>query len=100
MVAPEACTTNRTPSAPPTEAEERATLCISTQNMWAQLLSVYDAATSAGDASALVHWQLTPTLDRSYHEADEIESMAARLDSLLASASRELNEEDLDFDED
>ena len=45
---------------------------------------VYDAATAAEDALALVQNQLTLTLNRSYYEADEIEQMASQLDTLLA----------------
>ena len=39
--------------------------------------------------------QLTLTLDRIYYEADEIESMARQLDSLLALESLDLQEEEL-----
>jgi hypothetical protein len=68
----------------PTEAERRGTRFVSAQAMQAKLFSVYDAAAAAEDALALVQQQLTLTLDRSYYEADEIESMAAQLDALLA----------------
>ena len=39
--------------------------------------------------------QLSLTLNRNYYEADEIESMAAQLDTLLALESLGLSEEDL-----
>jgi hypothetical protein len=68
----------------PTEAERRGTRFVSAQAMQAKLFSVYDAAAAAEDALALVQQQLTLTLDRSYYEADEIESMASQLDALLA----------------
>jgi hypothetical protein len=68
----------------PTEAQQRGTRFISAQAMQAKLFSVYDAAAAAEDALALVQQQLTLTLDRSYYEADEIESMASQLDALLA----------------
>jgi hypothetical protein len=63
--------------------------------MQARLFSVYDAAAAAEDALALVQQQLTLTLNRSYYEADEIESMADQLDSLLALESLGLSDEDL-----
>jgi hypothetical protein len=68
----------------PAEAAGRGTRFVSAQAMQARLFSVYDAATAAEDALALVQNQLTLTLNRSYYEAEEIESMAAQLDSLLA----------------
>jgi hypothetical protein len=68
----------------PTEAVRRGTRFVSAQAMQAKLFSVYDAAAAAEDALALVQQQLTLTLDRSYYEADEIESMASQLDALLA----------------
>jgi hypothetical protein len=68
----------------PTEAQERGTRFISAQAMQAKLFSVYDAAAAAEDALALVQQQLTLTLNRSYYDAEEIERMAAQLDSLLA----------------
>jgi hypothetical protein len=68
----------------PTEAERRGTRFVSAQAMQAKLFSVYDAAAAAEDALTLVQQQLTLTLDRSYYEADEIESMASQLDALLA----------------
>ena len=64
--------------------------------MQAKLFSVYDAAAAAEDALALVQQQLTLTLDRSYYDAEEIESMATQLDSLLALDSIELELEQLD----
>jgi hypothetical protein len=67
--------------------------------MQAKLFSVYDAAAAAEDALALVQQQLTLTLNRSYYEADEIESMAAQLDSLLALDSLELGGDELVADE-
>jgi hypothetical protein len=67
----------------PTEAKERGTRFVSAQAMQARLFSVYDAAAAAEDALALVQQQLTLTLNRSYYEASEIESMADQLDSLL-----------------
>jgi len=68
----------------PTEAEQRGTRFISAQAMQAKLFSVYDAAAAAEDALALVQQQLTLTLNRSYYDAEEVESMASQLDSLLA----------------
>jgi hypothetical protein len=43
----------------------------------------------------LVQQQLTLTLDRSYYEADEIESMASQLDYLLALDTLDPSIEDL-----
>ena len=83
----------------PTEAQERGTRFISAQAMQAKLFSVYDAATAAEDALALVQQQLTLTLNRSYYEADEIEKMAAQLDSLLSLESMDLSDIDLTEDE-
>ena len=68
----------------PAEAAGRGTRFVSAQAMQARLFSVYDAATAAEDALALVQGQLTLTLNRSYYEADEIEQMASQLDSLLS----------------
>ena len=68
----------------PAEAADRGTRFVSAQAMQARLFSVYDAAAAAEDALALVQSQLTLTLNRSYYEADEIEQMAAQLDSLLS----------------
>jgi hypothetical protein len=79
----------------PNEAERRGTRFVSAQAMQAKLFSVYDAATAAEDALALVQQQLTLTLDRSYYEADEIESMASQLDYLLTLDTLDLAEEDL-----
>jgi len=79
----------------PSEAEQRGTRFVSAQAMQAKLFSVYDAATAAEDALALVQHQLTLTLNRNYYEADEIESMAAQLDSLLTLESLDLTEGDL-----
>jgi hypothetical protein len=76
----------------PTEAQQRGTRFISAQAMQAKLFSVYDAAAAAEDALALVQQQLTLTLNRSYYDAEEIESMASQLDSLLA-----LDTVDLEF---
>ncbi len=67
----------------PAEARERGTRLVSARAMQARLFSVYDAAAAAEEALALVQDQLTLTLNRSYYEADEIESTAARLDELL-----------------
>ena len=75
----------------PAEAQERGTRFVSAHAMQARLFSVYDAAAAAEDALALVQQQLTLTLNRSYYEADEIESMASQLDSLLALESLELS---------
>jgi len=83
----------------PTEAHERGTRFVSAQAMQARLFSVYDAATAAEDALALVQQQLTLTLNRSYYEADEIETMADRLDSLLTLDLIDLSESDLVSDE-
>ena len=82
----------------PTEAQERGTRFVSAQAMQAKLFSVYDAATAAEDALALVQQQLTLTLNRSYYEADEIETMAAQLDSLLALETIDLSDIDLSED--
>ncbi len=79
----------------PTEAQERGTRFVSAQAMQAKLFSVYDAAAAAEDALALVQHHLTLTLNRNYYEADEIESMATQLDSLLTLESLGLTEEDL-----
>ena len=78
----------------PTEAQERGTRFVSAQAMQARLFSVYDAATAAEDALALVQQQLTLTLNRSYYEADEIEHMASELDSLLALEALDLDGDD------
>jgi hypothetical protein len=67
----------------PAEAQERGTRLVSARAMQARLFSVYDAAAAAEEALTLVQEQLTLTLNRSYYEADEIESTAARLDALL-----------------
>jgi hypothetical protein len=75
----------------PTEAQERGTRFVSAQAMQAKLFSVYDAAAAAEDALALVQEQLTLTLNRSYYEADEIETMARELDSMLALESIDLS---------
>jgi hypothetical protein len=80
----------------PTEAQERGTRFISAQAMQAKLFSVYDAAAAAEDALALVQEQLTLTLNRSYYDAEEIESMAAQLDSLLALETMDLELDGLD----
>jgi hypothetical protein len=82
----------------PTEAQQRGTRFVSAQAMQARLFSVYDAAAAAEDALALVQQQLTLTLNRSYYEADEIETMATELDSLLALESMGLTEGDLGLD--
>jgi hypothetical protein len=79
----------------PSEAHQRGTRFVSAQAMQAKLFSVYDAAAAAEEALALVQQQLTLTLNRSYYEADEIESMAAQLDSLLRLESLDLSEEGL-----
>lgn len=79
----------------PIEAGQRGTRFVSAQAMQARLFSVYDAAAAAEGALALVQSQLTLTLDRIYYEADEIESMARQLDSLLALESLDLQEEEL-----
>jgi hypothetical protein len=80
----------------PTEAQQRGTRFISAQAMQAKLFSVYDAAAAAEDALALVQEQLTLTLNRSYYDAEEIESMAAQLDSLLALEAIDLELDQLD----
>jgi len=79
----------------PTEAEQRGTRFVSAQAMQARLFSVYDAAAAAEDALALVQEQLTLTLNRSYYEASEIETMASELDALLMLDAIDLGEEDL-----
>lgn len=79
----------------PTEAEQRGTRFVSAQAMQARLFSVYDAAAAAEDALALVQHQLTLTLNRSYYEASEIETMASELDALLMLDTIDLGEEDL-----
>jgi len=76
----------------PLEAETRGTRYVSAQAMQARLFSVYDAATAAEEALAMVQQQLTLTLNRSYYEADEIKSLAAQLDSLLALDSVDLTD--------
>jgi hypothetical protein len=68
----------------PAEAAGRGTRFVSAKAMQARLFSVYDAATAAEDALALVQNQLTLTLNRSYYEAEEIEQMATQLDTLLS----------------
>jgi len=83
----------------PAEAAGRGTRFVSAQAMQARLFSVYDAATAAEDALALVQDQLTLTLNRSYYEADEIEQMAQQLDSLLVLDTVERAEGDLVSDE-
>jgi hypothetical protein len=67
----------------PDEARRRGTRLVSANAMQARLFSVYDAAAAAEEALALVQEQLTLTLNRSYYDADEIETTAARLDALL-----------------
>ncbi len=79
----------------PAEAQKRGSQYVSAQAMQARLFSVYDAAAAAEDALALVQQQLTLTLDRGYYDADEIESMADQLDSMLALESLDLSEGDL-----
>ncbi len=79
----------------PAEAHERGTRFVSAQAMQARLFSVYDAAADAEDALSLVQKQLTLTLNRSYYDAEEIERMAAQLDSLLTLDSIDLTESDL-----
>ncbi len=83
----------------PTEAHQRGTRFVSAQAMQARLFSVYDAAAAAEDALALVQQQLTLTLNRSYYEADEIESMATELDSLLALDTLDFSDEDLQLED-
>ncbi len=80
----------------PSEAQQRGTRFISAQAMQAKLFSVYDAAAAAEDALALVQQQLTLTLNRSYYDADEVESMASQLDALLALDTLDLEFDDLD----
>ncbi len=60
----------------PPRRRTRGTRYVSAQAMQARLFSVYDAAAAAEDALAMVQQQLTLTLDRSYYEADEIQSLA------------------------
>ena len=72
----------------PAEAEQRGTRFVSAQAMQARLFSVYDAASAAEDALALVQSQLTLTLNRSYYDADEVEAMASQLDTLLDARCR------------
>ena len=84
----------------PSEAQQRGTRFISAQAMQAKLFSVYDAAAAAEDALALVQQQLTLTLNRSYYDADEIESMATQLDSLLALETIDLELDQLELDQD
>src|SRR5580698_2392619 len=79
----------------PTEAQQRGTRFVSAQAMQARLFSVYDAATAAEEALDLVQQQLTLTLNRSYYEADEIDTLAAQLDALLMLESIALSEADL-----
>jgi hypothetical protein len=76
----------------PVEAESRGTRYVSAQAMQARLFSVYDAAAAAEAALAMVQQQLTLTLNRSYYEADEIQNLAAQLDSLLALDSVDLTD--------
>ncbi len=83
----------------PAEAQTRGSRFVSAQAMQARLFSVYDAAAAAEDALALVQQQLTLTLNRGYYDADEIESMADQLDSLLALDSLELSVDELSVDE-
>jgi len=82
----------------PTEAQQRGTRFVSAHAMQAKLFSVYDAAAAAEDALALVQQQLTLTLDRSYYDADEIESMADQLDYLLALDTMDLPDNELASD--
>lgn len=70
----------------PDEAQRRGSRMVSAQAMQARLFDVYDAAAAAEDALALVQRQLSLTLNRRYYEPEEIEQMAAELDSLLASS--------------
>jgi len=84
----------------PSEAQQRGTRFISAQAMQAKLFSVYDAAAAAEDALALVQQQLTLTLNRSYYDADEVESMATQLDSLLALETIDLELDQLELDQD
>lgn len=76
----------------PLEAETRGTRYVSAQAMQARLFSVYDAAAAAEEALAMVQQQLTLTLNRSYYEAEEIKSLAAQLDALLALDSVDLTD--------
>lgn len=80
----------------PGEAQQRGTRFISAQAMQAKLFSVYDAAAAAEDALALVQQQLTLTLNRSYYDADEVESMASQLDALLALETLDMELDELD----
>jgi hypothetical protein len=64
--------------------------------MQAKLFSVYDAAAAAEEALALVQQQLTLTLNRSYYDADEVESMASQLDALLALDTLDMELEEVD----
>ena len=82
----------------PSEAQQRGTRFISAQAMQAKLFSVYDAAAAAEDALALVQQQLTLTLNRSYYDADEVESMASQLDALLALETLDMELDELDED--
>lgn len=84
----------------PDEAQRRGSRFVSAEAMQARLFSVYDAAAAAEDALALVQQQLTVTLDRHYYEAEEIEEMAAQLDSLLMLDRLQLGEHDLVGEED
>jgi len=84
----------------PAEAEQRGSRFISAQAMQARLFSVYDAASAAEDALALVQSQLTLTLNRSYYDADEVEAMASQLDALLLLDAAERIEEDAAADGD
>jgi hypothetical protein len=79
----------------PVEAQQRGTRFVSAQAMQARLFSVYDAAAAAEDALALVQNQLTLTLNRSYYDAEEIETMAQQLDSLLPLDSVDLTDSGL-----
>jgi hypothetical protein len=75
----------------PAEARERGTRLVSARAMQARLFSVYDAAAAAEEALALVQEQLTLTLNRSYYEAEEIETTAAQLDALLTPSAPSSN---------
>jgi len=74
----------------PEEAERRGSQFVSAQAMQARLFSVYDAAAAAEEALELVQRHLTLTLGRHYYDADEIEQMAAELDSLLVPSDTDL----------
>jgi hypothetical protein len=78
----------------PDEAGLRGSRLVSARAMQARLFSVYDAAAAAEDALTLVQRQLTLTLGRQYYDAEEIEQMAAELDTLLSLES-ELDDEGL-----